>query len=738
MMNYQDEKIKIKRYILIIILTAAVFISFAMIVLCLLNNSHIQDSKKYLKETSLHYVELFDKQFNYDIETLRGISLFIDEHHSEEDILDKLVLENQQNRFVRLGYVNSEYQGFIVDINGDVRRNVDFSQEDYVIKAFDGKPQISSILDDKYSQEKVIYYSVPIINDNKVEGVIVATNTLDILNDIIYQPYASDYMVTFIIDENGVIIQESQDKGRKGECIYQDSFASRDIQKKLESKQSIIFESTMDNTRYWSYIVPLNIDNGYILTVLNQSHLQDEIKSSMILVVVITLLLMMSFTGILLYMYHTIHKNRENIYYLAYHDTKTGAYNRNGIEYQYKHILKKEESYCALIMNICHFKFINHTFGFHVGDQLLKYMKECIEDILDKDEIFYHSQADRFGIIMKQDHLEQRLSQLMHRMENYLSKMNYPIYCHFGVSMMDINQNTITLDTFFDQARLALQTIQQVHGHNIAYYNQDIYNEFKHRNDVEILMEQALENNEYRLFIQPKFDLSTKCICGGEALVRWKKTDGSYITPSEFISIFETNGFVSKLDLYMFEKLCQYQKDRKERGLKIYPISINQSRLLFYKKDYIQLLQETISKYDVNPHMIIIEVTEGLFFDDLDKISCIINQLHEIGFKISVDDFGSGYSSFDIIKEFDVDELKLDKLFMMDYHDQKRGRIMVECILSMAKKLGIKTVCEGIENQEQVNILEKLGCDILQGYFFGKPLDIESFEKIIDRGENNV
>lgn len=459
-----------------------------------------------------------------------------------------------------------------------------------------------------------------------------------------------------------------------------------------------------------------------------------NINNNMLLIILVIMIILIC---ILLYMNYIHIKNKKSIYELAYHDMLTKAYNRNGIQQAYQKLNTNGETYIAVMMNICHFKFINHVFGYDIGDKLVINIKESIDKILFDDEIFYRGPADYFGIVMKQENAQHRLQVLMQNIEGSLDDINYPVYCQCGIAV--IENNNITINDYFDKARLALETIRHDRIRRIAYYHQEMFIEFKHQNDVERLMEKALENNEFKLLIQPQYDLSSKTICGGEALVRWKKKDGKMVLPNEFISIFENNGFIAKLDLCMLEKLCEYQQNRKQRGLKIYPLSINQSRVLFYHKDYIQQLSLITKKYDIDPHMIILEITEGLFFDDLHQISQIIDKIHEIGFQIALDDFGIGYSSFDMIKEFNIDELKLDKMFVTQKDITQKSRIIIECIMEMSKKLGIKTVCEGIENENHVELLQSLGCDMLQGYFYSKPIEIEEFEKMIDKGDvNNV
>lgn len=238
----------------------------------------------------------------------------------------------------------------------------------------------------------------------------------------------------------------------------------------------------------------------------------------------------------------------------------------------------------------------------------------------------------------------------------------------------------------------------------------------------------SIKNNEFIIFLQPKFDIVTEKVVGAEALVR-KLKDGKIIMPNEFIPQYEKTGLITKLDMYVLEEVCKLQKKWRELNLPLLPISINESRHHLKNKNHIQELQEIINRYNADANLIELEMTETTVVEDILVAKGAAEAVKKLGFVVSMDDFGTGYSSFNILKDIEIDILKIDKEFFKNLENNKRAQIIIETIIKMCKKLKIKTVAEGIETKEQVDFLKKVECDIIQGYYFSKPITIPEFEE---------
>lgn len=248
------------------------------------------------------------------------------------------------------------------------------------------------------------------------------------------------------------------------------------------------------------------------------------------------------------------------------------------------------------------------------------------------------------------------------------------------------------------------------------------------KRDLEKDFKEGIKNNEFKIYLQPKFDIKTEKIVGTEALIRRKK-EGKLIMPNSFIPEYEKTGIITKLDMFVFENICKKLKEWEEKKYKLLPVAINESRRNLYNKNHVNQLKQIVKYYKVNPNLIELELTETVVVENLESAKEAERRVHDLGFVVSMDDFGVGYSSFYMLKNINIDILKIDKSFSDEVMEDKRGRIILESIIDMSKKLEIKTVAEGIEKKEQLEYLRQIGCDMVQGYYFEKPLPIKEFEK---------
>ena len=315
---------------------------------------------------------------------------------------------------------------------------------------------------------------------------------------------------------------------------------------------------------------------------------------------------------------------------------------------------------------------------------------------------------------------------------------NYEIQMYCGISWITRGERKDTATMQITHTMFALEKARSLPRNSIWFYDLDLHQEEILQNYVESHMNQALEAGEFKMYLQPKFDLKTGELAGAEALVRWISEDGKVIYPGQFIPIFENNGFCASLDMYMTEQVCRQLRQWKLEGVPMIPISVNQSKILFYEADYVERMETLIRKYQVPASWITLEILEGLAMENIDKLNQVIVSLKKIGFRISMDDFGSGYSSLNTLGNLRIDELKLDKGFLQELEgaDHKRQKIIIEHIIDLSKSLKISTVAEGIETEENRRMVRDLGCDLGQGYYYCRPVSAGEFnEKYMKKGE---
>lgn len=476
----------------------------------------------------------------------------------------------------------------------------------------------------------------------------------------------------------------------------------------------------------------INLFSGNDFSFVNNDYLINILAALAGLFVSITALLIINLKG--------IRKNdKKLIYEMAYIDKITGVGNKNKFIADVIDILiKKNNRYALAVVEISNFEVINELFGVEKGNDILRYTADVIKYNMFEDETFGRASAGRFNLLIKYDDdagVRTRLEMIMDDICEYKTSdenSKCAVISCCGVYVIkdeDIydsyNEMEFNISHIIGRAKFALLEVSGKHINCCSFYNDEIRSQFIYESD----MEYALKNNEFVVYIQPKYDIKDHSLTGGEALIRWNHHEKGFLPPDKFVPIFEKNGFIVDLDMYVFETVCKMQRKWLDMGVKPVRISVNQSRIHLFKRDYVDNLKSILDKYDVPAELIELEITETVAYESMDVISEVLKRLHDIGFKISMDDFGSGYSSLNMLKNLDVDVLKIDKGFFEETANTKRGQDIIESIIDMASKLGIETVAEGVETIEQVELLQGNGCDVAQGYFYAMPMPIEEYEE---------
>ncbi|MGO0881536.1 EAL domain-containing protein [Clostridioides difficile] len=434
-----------------------------------------------------------------------------------------------------------------------------------------------------------------------------------------------------------------------------------------------------------------------------------------------------------------IEENNKELEKLAFIDQITGGMNRTKFNIIANEIisLSPAGTYTLVWLNMQKFKLINDLAGNIAGDNLLKFIYNCIKSHLNEGEFVTRIFADNFTLLLKEDkeNINSRLNTIVTYINRFNNNTDYKYMLYFTAGAYIINDTSLEITKIQDRANVASKSIKNIENHELCifnFYSKADKEKLILEKNIENRMYEALEKKEFQVYLQPKLELSSQVIRGAEALVRWIHPVEGIMPPNEFIPLFEKNGFIVQLDLYVFEEVCRTLRKWIDSGLNAIKISVNMSRYHFSFKDFINAYKEIAEKYSIPPHLIEIEITETIVFKDVKVFSEIINEIHENGFKCSIDDFGSGYSSINMLKDIYVDTIKLDGAFFKSERlDSQRERDIIISIIDLAKKLNMTTVAEGIETNFQKNFLREINCDMLQGYVFSKPLPIKAFEKLM-------
>lgn len=711
----------------------------AVVLLTLLNHVMLQQTRQYLGEISNQCRATIEKQIEGDLLTIQGVSAFFDDTLDEQSIIERLETENNRNPFIRMSYIDRNYRATVVDIDGSVYTDVDMSDQPVIEAAMNGTLGLSDIMHDRLADEDIVLYATPVYQDDEIVGVMGATRSVDSFSTIIQQPLFGTHGLNLVIRQSGEVIlaldEILQEQGNFLEMINFDSQTRKKLEQAIATQSAYTFSFEDSGRQYWGTINTLGYNDWYLVRVVPADYINQGYQQMMFVFIVTILPLIIVFSFLLLYTNHIRHVSTQRIEHLAYYDDITGAYNTHKFMELAAARLGEDKNYALVLLDLHGFKFINASFGFSVGDRLLCGVSDILSRALGADEFYYHRFADQFGFLLHtQDEsvIRKRVTAIMDATSAFelVPGDSHPIHCYCGIQVNQSNSNELNIGLMQDRAAAALAQVKNLHGNHLAFYDHTLLERAQHKNHIEQHMHAALRNREFIAYLQPKYDLHTEQIVSTEALVRWQRPDGSLVPPGDFIPIFEQNGFITQLDLYIFKEVCRTQHRWLDEGLPIVPISVNQSRLLFYQKNYLETVHGLVSKYDLDPKYIIIEVTESLATNKAEEIASVISGLHALGFSVSMDDFGSGYSSLNVLRKLSIDELKLDRDFPSSTELEARSRIILRNILELARELHITTVCEGVETRIQADQLRDMGCDIAQGYFFSRPIDIESFIKL--------
>lgn len=422
-------------------------------------------------------------------------------------------------------------------------------------------------------------------------------------------------------------------------------------------------------------------------------------------------------------------------------DSLTGGRSKRKYFEDTRKILKKTnaENWAIALFDIDKFKYVNDRLGYEEGNRMLERLHKTISDHLEGEEVFARMSDDNFVLTIKNGtdvELTSRLNSIFAEFDRRNSLfVKYPVVFSAGVCRLnqcihESHHGEVDINSAIDRCKIAKSTLKGTHYSSIAFYDGSIRDRALREKDYENIMPAALERHEFQCYLQPKYGLRSRNIEGAEALIRWNSKDFGFISPGDFIPIAEKNGFVVELDFFILEEVCRTMRRWIDDGKKPVVVSVNQSRLHLNYDDYIWRLREIVDKYDIPYEYIELELTESVFTENSEKLLKIMHKLHEIGFKLSLDDFGSGYSSLNMLKDMPVDVVKIDKEFFSDTMNTRKGRAVISTVVDLANNLDMDVISEGVETKEQVEFLTEIHCAMVQGYYFAKPMPIVDFEKL--------
>jgi diguanylate cyclase (GGDEF)-like protein len=688
---------------------------------------------------SEHAATLISQELKDSLRALQTGAIYIAKAGNYNGLITQELLSElcESNSYISMAAIDSRGMGF-----NQAGQTKNYSDEDYFKTSIQKSNYISHRLQFDEKDNPYLIQAVPIVKNGVCVGVLAAWRKGEISNIAILDQEIKGGASIYLINSNNELVS------------YITGSDIRDFNyDRLMSEGELNEESSRTNTGLSSIAASLNIrqlfgtkeiENTYIWTrkdlglndwsVLygRQYTVDSTTREILELSNVIWIIIFSSIIFIFLIMIIFQRKSNKRIVKTLYLDPVTGGDNWYRFRINARRIINSKQflkkKYALVNFDINRFKIINEAYGYHKGDEILKDIYGIVKKWIKQGEHFTRYAADQFYIIMSfQD--EKDLRERIQDLNDRLHQLSYTKTAKFFYGVYHITERTDSIDRMGEFANVAKNTIKGNSEYNISFFDETARRRLIEEEEIESSMNEALKNEEFQVYLQPKYMAKEETIFGAEALVRWQDSSGKSLSPCYFIPVFEKNGFITQLDIYMVRKVCEVLRGWLDKGYTPLPISVNISRLHFVNGHLAETIRDIVDSYQVPHHLIELELTESAFLQDKRLLIDTVVRLRSYEFLVSMDDFGAGYSSLNSLKDLPLDVVKLDGELFKLTDEVERGLTVIRNTITMAKDLHMQVVAECIETKEQVEFLCTVGCDIIQGYYFAQPMPVDQFEQ---------
>lgn len=609
-------------------------------------------------------------------------------------------------------------------------------------RALRGERILSTVIQDRADGNMINVYVIPVYSKDSEEvlGVLASVYDSDTFKDILSVSSFDGEGYTYIIDQEGNVIIDSHHSnsitGMDNLFDYvatYDSNATTSLKTKLKNNENGFLKIKGERENYlYTFYKKIDISDWYVFSVVPEYIVEETKIAVMTRVLIYCMGILVCAVFVVLSIRSMLKEKNSQLKKALYVDPITGGRSYEKFCIDCMNRLKKEAKKKAafVFLDIDNFNLVATLYGHEESVDTIRRIYNIIQNCVGENGIIGRNSVDQFCIMYFYDHSEEFEATLNGFSKTIQDNAKYETLLRPFMGIYIVEDHDEDVRNMLNKARIAHETIKQTEDSNIAYYDAGFRNKKYQNKHMENEMKAALQNHEFVPYLQPKYHVETGKICGAEALIRWITPEGKIVPPGQFIPLAENNGFVRELDKEMFKQVCNLQKYLLEQGITPVPISVNVSRQLLYDRSFADEYCNCIKYMEIPVEMVEMEITESAFFEDIDLFRSTIEKLRNFGFRILMDDFGTGYSSLMMLHNVPIDVIKLDKSFIDDYADEK-GRGIIQCVLNLAGMLQLPIVAEGVETEEQYLYLKKSRCDMIQGFYFSKPLPKEEFLKII-------
>ncbi len=616
--------------------------------------------------------------------------------------------------------------------------------KEYFKNSLAGQTCVSEPLTIDGAKKSVLAFSTPVYADGNVVAVLIGLYDANGLGSA-FIPAIQDKGYSYVYNQDGQVVAstESGNMDLTGDALYlfQEGSVVRydtleEVWKKTAKGLSGHSVYKVNNEVWLIHYAPVGINDWFIFTSVSDKILAKEDQS----IFQNTALLATGVIAVLAaLLFMVVYKQRQyakSLYQTAYYDAKTGVPNLEKFKLDAAELLfRHPNAYFYFVqLDIHQFKMINEMCGVEAGNAVIANVTSVLSQFQCDTFAFGRMSADTF---VWMDMLTQP-TDIQNRMQAFEKAFhmqdapadNHKIEFHYGIYMAQ--REDAGIDAMLEKVNLAHGMARKQQGGNTCDYNDSLKIKLVQEKELENKMEAALANKEFVVYLQPKYHLETEMVVGAEALVRWQTDDRIVAYPNQFVPLFEQNGFIVKLDMYMLEQVCALIRSWMDAGKPLITVSLNFSRLFLTNEGFVEQMEAVVNRYQVPRQYFELEFTPSAVLNQEKWLQEVLHKLHDAGFILSLDNFGTGYSSLGLLKNLPVDAIKIDKAFFISNPYKTRSKTIVKNMTQMAKELGIRTAAEGVETDEHVHFLREVGCEIAQGYYFSRPVLAADFA--IDEG----
>ncbi len=735
-----NNKKGLVKYLILALLIFVLFVIGINAYSNVLKNKLTNQVRVTLSEVAYQNKMVVESQISEQRNLVQELALVL---NSEETLINDHVLEivkkiYEAGDYKNIGIVTPEKTVYISS-------NSEFTieEKDY-FENLEDKESLIILDNDTINNQYSIFISEPVTSNDGGKGCLFFSYDLKLLVSKLSIPSFNGEGYTYIVDSNGNKILNSNNKNSFSnftnifdamlEVDKNNLETVNTLKEKIKNKEEGIVTFS-NETNKDMYYLPLNINDWYILTVVPSTTINSTYNSIMLMTLIFTICIVTLLLVLLSIIIITNYIKNKKLYNLIYVDPITKGY--SFAKFSDEIILRgnnnKKKALIALDIN--NFKLVNTLFGYEESNKILKKITNIIDNECSIYGFSTRKMADHYLIYYEYVN-DENLLKFIEKIYNSICNLRILNSDYVLVPSMGIytfNKLNESIDNLENKAIVAWKNIKNDNYTYYGLFDDKILNTMVDNKKILDKLIKAIENDKLEIHYQPKYDTISRKIVGAEALLRFRDNHGHMISPGIFIPIAEESGFITVIDNYVFEKVCIDINKLKEKNIETVPISINLSRKKLeegnFVKDYLKIIKENkISVSDIE-----IEITEGTILADNKSIKHSVKELKKAGFNILVDDFGTGYSSISTLKDLDIDEIKVDRSFITD--NSEKSKEIVKYVFNLATALKVKTTAEGVETKEQYDMLKKLNCNTIQGYYFSKVITLIELEILLERNK---